>query len=383
LSYPSGPRSPQSGSAPLSTTGRRTGIFSSMMSTWTRRDWWHTAALLGFVALMHAVAFGALFLLIAPHQYQVGTQVFGVGLGLTAYTYGLRHGVDADHIAAIDNTTRKLMADGRRPKSVGFWFAMGHSTTVFVLAILVATGAHVVTALVTDDSSTRQTLGLLGTLASGGFLYLVGALNLIALIGILRVFNRLRRGEFDEAELEEALAARGFLSRILGRVNKLIRRPGQMYPLGILFGLGFDTATEVALLVLAGTGAAAGLPWYAILVMPLLFASGMSLLDTLDGLFMTVAYDWAFANPVRKIYYNLSITGLSVAVALLIGSIEIVAVLHDKVGFVNPVTDWIAGISLNSVGFLIVGTFVVVWAVAVSYWRLAKVEQRWSVKPSS
>ena len=315
---------------------RSGGMFTQMLASWTRRDWWQTAGLLGVVAAMHIVAFGALFLFIAPHHYAAGTQVFGVGLGITAYTYGLRHAFDADHIAAIDNTTRKLMADGKRPKSVGFWFAMGHSTIVFVMAGLVAAGAKLVATLVSDDSSAHQTLGLIGTLTSGGFLYLIGALNLVALVGIFKIFIAMRRGEFDEQQLEKTLQSRGFMSRILGRLNKMITRPGQMYPLGILFGLGFDTVTEVALLVLAGSGAAAGLPWYAILVMPLLFASGMSLLDTLDGLFMNVAYDWAFANPIRKVYYNLSITGLSVAVALLVGTIELVAVLHDKAGLEDP-----------------------------------------------
>ena len=357
---------------------RSGGMFAQMMAGWTRRDWWQTAGLLGVVAAMHIVAFGALFLFIAPRHYAAGTQVFGVGLGITAYTYGLRHAFDVDHIAAIDNTTRKLMADGQRPKAVGFWFAMGHSTIVFVMAALVAAGARLVAALVSDDSSAHRTLGLIGTLTSGGFLYLIGALNLVALVGIFKVFTALRRGEFDEQHLERALQSRGLMNRVLGRLNRLITRPGQMYPLGILFGLGFDTATEVALLVLAGSGAAAGLPWYAILVMPLLFASGMSVLDTLDGLFMNVAYDWAFANPIRKVYYNLSITGLSVAVALLVGTIELVAVVHDRAGLRDPVTGWIAGISLNNVGFMIVGIFIVVWAVAIGYWRIAHVEQRWA-----
>ena len=182
--------------------------------------------------------------------------------------------------------------------------------------------------------------------------------------------------ELDEARLETHLPNRGFMNRILGRLTRTITRPGQMYPVGILFGLGFDTATEVALLVLAGTGAASGLPWYAIMVLPLLFACGMSLLDCLDGLFMGVAYDWAFLNPVRKVYYNISITGLSVAVAFLVGTIELVSVLHDNAGWVNPVTTWISGIDFNNVGFIVVGLFVATWAVALGYWRIAKIEDR-------
>ncbi|WP_375500865.1 HoxN/HupN/NixA family nickel/cobalt transporter [uncultured Jatrophihabitans sp.] len=356
-------------------------MFRTMLTTWTRRDWWQAAGLLGVIAAMHAVAFGILFGVVGPAHYHLGTKVFGVGLGITAYTYGLRHAFDADHIAAIDNTTRKLRGDNKRPKSVGFWFAMGHSSVVAGMAALVAVGAHAVTTLSSDDNTTGQTLGLISTGVSGSFLYVIAILNLFALAGIVRVFRAMRSGELDEEKLEEHLQARGLMNRLLGGLTKTITRPGQMYPIGLLFGLGFDTATEVALLVLAGSGAAAGLPWYAIMVLPLLFASGMSLLDTLDGLFMSVAYDWAFLNPVRKIYYNISITGLSIAVAFLIGSIELVTVLHDNIGLQDPVTDWISGINLNNVGFVIVGLFVLTWVVALTYWRTAKVEDRWTKSP--
>ncbi len=363
------------------TAGSTSGMFRTMLTTWTRRDWWQAAGLLGVIAAMHAVAFGILFGVVGPAHYHLGTKVFGVGLGITAYTYGLRHAFDADHIAAIDNTTRKLRGDNKRPKSVGFWFAMGHSSVVAGMAALVAVGAHAVTTLSSDDNTTGQTLGLISTGVSGSFLYVIAILNLFALAGIVRVFRAMRSGELDEEKLEEHLQARGLMNRLLGGLTKTITRPGQMYPIGLLFGLGFDTATEVALLVLAGSGAAAGLPWYAIMVLPLLFASGMSLLDTLDGLFMSVAYDWAFLNPVRKIYYNISITGLSIAVAFLIGSIELVTVLHDNIGLQDPVTDWISGINLNNVGFVIVGLFVLTWVVALTYWRTAKVEDRWTKSP--
>ena len=369
---------PASASAP---GAGRHGIFKTMITTWTKADWLQASALLGFIALMHVVAFTVLFGVVGPSHYKLGTKVFGIGLGITAYTYGLRHAFDADHIAAIDNTTRKLRGDGKRPKSVGFWFAMGHSTIVAGMAALVAAGAHIVTTLTSDGSTTNQTLGVIGTGVSGVFLYVIAALNLVALVGIVRVFRSLRTGEMDEEKLEAVLQARGFLSRILGRLTRTITRPGQMYPVGVLFGLGFDTATEVALLVLAGTGAASGLPWYAIMVLPLLFASGMSLLDCLDGLFMSVAYDWAFLNPVRKVYYNISITGLSVAVAILVGTIELVGVLHDNAGWVNPVTTWVSTIDLNNVGFAIVGLFVLTWGGAIAYWRLAKVEDRWAASP--
>ncbi|MEC3913437.1 HoxN/HupN/NixA family nickel/cobalt transporter [Nocardia sp. CDC160] len=346
---------------------------------WERRDWLRTGGLLAVIAVMHIVAFGILFALVLPQHYTVGTQVFGVGLGVTAYTLGMRHAFDADHIAAIDNTTRKLMADGKRPVSVGFWFALGHSTVVVLLAAGIAAGARVATTLVDDDSSARKDLGLVATLSSGTFLYLIAALNLVALAGIWRVFKAMRAGQFDEHELERHLDNRGFINRILGRLTRSITRPGQMYPIGLLFGIGFDTATEVTLMVMAGSGAAAGLPWYAIVCLPLLFASGMSLFDTLDGTFMNFAYHWAFSNPVRKVYYNLTITGLSIAVAFLIGTIELVGIVHDKLDLTDPITAWIAGIDLNNVGFVIVGLFVAVWAIALAYWRLAKVESRWSL----
>jgi nickel/cobalt transporter (NiCoT) family protein len=358
------------------------GMFRRLVRSWDRRDWLEVAALAAAIASLHLVGFGALVMIIAPHHYQVGAQVFGIGLGVTAYTFGLRHAFDADHIAAIDNTTRKLIADGKKPKAVGFWFAMGHSMMVLVLAVLVIAGTKAAGALLDDDSTARHALGMAGTLASGGFLYLIGIINLVALIGIWSVFRAMRRGQFDERELEDHLNNRGFLARILRPIMKRITRPVQMFPVGVLFGLGFDTATEVALLALAGTSAAAGLPWYAVLTLPILFAAGMSMTDTADGLFMTVAYDWAFAHPARKIFYNLTITGLSVAVALLIGTIELVGVLHDNLNWINPLTTWVSALSLNNVGFTIVGLFVATWACAIAYWRLTGGERRWQTAQS-
>ncbi|MGW1917036.1 HoxN/HupN/NixA family nickel/cobalt transporter [Streptomyces sp. NPDC002076] len=345
---------------------------------WQRRDWWRAGGLLAVITALHLAAFGILAALVAPHHYKVGSEVFGLGLGVTAYTLGMRHAFDADHIAAIDNTTRKLMADGKRPISVGFWFALGHSTVVVLLAAGIAAGARLTTTLTSDNSSARQRLGVVSTLASGSFLYLIAALNLVALAGIWRVFKAMRAGRFDEHELAMHLDSRGFMNRILGRVTRSVSRPEQMYPVGLLFGIGFDTATEVTLMVMAGSGAAAGLPWYAIVCLPLLFAAGMSLFDTLDGTFMNFAYHWAFSNPVRKVYYNLTITGLSITVAFLIGTIELVGSLHDQLRLTDPATGWISGIDLNNAGFVIVGLFVVVWACALGYWRIAKVEHRWN-----
>ncbi|GHF42262.1 HoxN/HupN/NixA family nickel/cobalt transporter [Amycolatopsis bartoniae] len=355
---------------------RVASLWSSVLPT--RADRLRLAGVSAVIVALHVVAWGMLVLLVVPRHLAVGTQVFGVGLGVTAYTLGLRHAFDADHIAAIDNTTRKLMQDGRRPVTVGFWFALGHSTVVLVLAVLIAAGARFVTALTADDSGTHEALSVVGTGISGLFLYLIAVLNLIALAGVVRVWRGLRRGEFDEAELEHQLAKRGMLNRFLGRVTRAITRPGQMYPVGLLFGVGFDTATEVTLLVLAGAGAAGGLPWFAVLVLPLLFAAGMTLLDTVDGTFMNFAYHWAFADPLRKVYYNITITGLSVAVALVIGSIELVSLLHDDLGLTDPVTTWISGLDLNNVGFVIVGLFVLVWALAIGVWRFGGLAHRWS-----
>jgi nickel/cobalt transporter (NiCoT) family protein len=188
---------------------------------------------------------------------------------------------------------------------------------------------------------------------------------------------RLRRGEFDEAELERQLENRGLLNRFLGRFTRSITSSWHMYPVGLLFGLGFDTATEIALLVLAGTSAAAGLPWYAILCLPVLFTAGMCLLDTIDGSFMNFAYGWAFSNPVRKIYYNITITGLSVAVALLIGSIELLGLFADQMGWHGPFWDWLGGVNLNVVGFAVAGLFVFTWVVALLVWRYGRIEEKW------
>ncbi len=355
--------------------GRPGGIVGS----WDRRDWWEFGRVAAAIALLHILGFGTLLLLVVPHHYQVGSQVFGVGLGITAYTLGLRHAFDADHIAAIDNVTRKLTSEGAKPKSVGFWFALGHALLVFGLAILIVFAARIAGELLRSDSSSRHLLGLVGTLGSGFFLYLIAVINIVALVGIWKVFTAMRHGELDEDKLEEHLANRGLLARVLRPVMSRVSAPVQMLPVGALFGLGFDTATEVALLALAGTGAAAGLPWYALLTLPVLFAAGMTLMDTIDGLFMTVAYEWAFANPVRKVYYNLTITGLSVVVAVLIGSISVAGVLHDEFGFGGAITEWAGAIDPGKIGFAIVAAFVATWVCAVGYWKLAGVGQHWHV----
>ncbi|MGX1804604.1 HoxN/HupN/NixA family nickel/cobalt transporter [Nocardia sp. NPDC055321] len=332
------------------------------------------------VAALHVLGWGTLLLFVVPGHYQVQGAVFGVGLGVTAYTLGMRHAFDADHIAAIDNTTRKLVAEhGReRTHTVGFWFALGHSTIVFVMVGLLALGVRALIGPLEDENSALQTwTGLWGTSVSGLFLIAIGLLNLLALIGIWKVFRRMRGGELDEARLERELDNRGLLNRVLGPVVRLVRKPWQMYPVGLLFGLGFDTVTEVGLLVIAGGAAATGLPWYSILVLPVLFSAGMTLFDALDGSFMSYAYDWAFARPVRKIYYNLVITGLSVAVALLIGVQEILSIFVERLDITSGFIAWIGNLDLGDLGFVIVGLFVVTWAVAIAVWRFTDVETRW------
>ncbi|QKW19052.1 HoxN/HupN/NixA family nickel/cobalt transporter [Kitasatospora sp. NA04385] len=344
----------------------------------TREEWIRLAGMGGFVLLLHVVGWVTLLAVIAPKHYDVGGQVFGAGMGLTAYTLGMRHAFDADHIAAIDNTTRKLMGQGKRPLSVGFWFSLGHSSIVFGLCALLAFGIRALAGQVeSDDSTLHDVTGLIGVSVSGTFLVLIGLINLGAFNGILKVFRRMRQGDFDEAELERQLDRRGFLNRILGRVTRAVTKPWHMYPVGLLFGLGFDTATEVSLLVLAGGAAAFSLPWYALLVLPVLFAAGMSLLDTIDGSFMNFAYEWAFSKPVRKIYYNLTVTGLSVIVALVIGVIELVQLASEKLDITGGPIGWIGALDLNLVGYVIVGLFVVTWAGALAFWKFGRVEQKW------
>ena len=327
---------------------------------------------LGFVVFLHVLGWGLLIGVVAPHGYEVGGKVLGVGLGLTAYTLGMRHAFDADHIAAIDNVTRKLRADGRRPMSVGFWFSLGHSSVVFVMVLLIALGVRALSQGVADDDSSLQAAaGTWGTSISGLFLLLIGLINLAALIGIVQVFRRMRHGEYDEAELDRQLDNRGFLNRILGRVTRAVREPWHMYPTGFLFGLGFDTVSEIGLLVIAGGAVAANLPWWAVLTLPVLFAAGMSLLDTLDGAFMNLAYGWAFARPVRKIYYNITVTALSVMVALIVGGLEIVGLLTGL------------EVDLEYVGYGIVLLFALTWALSVTVWKIGRIDERWSARLTS
>jgi high-affinity nickel-transport protein len=213
---------------------------------------------------------------------------------------------------------------------------------------------------------------------SGSFLYLIAALNVVILIGIAKVFREMKAGRYDERQLEQQLDKRGFMNRFLGRLTRAVTKPRQMYPIGLLFGLGFDTATEVALLVIAGTAGAAGLPWYAILCLPVLFAAGMSLMDSIDGSFMNFAYGWAFSKPVRKVFYNLTITGLSIAVALVIGTIELGGLVAQHLNLSGSFWSWFENIDINLLGYIIVGLFVATWAIALSVWHFGRIEERWT-----
>ena len=362
--------------------------FARFRASLNKADRTSIGGMYGFIFFLHLIGFGVLLAFVVPRGYNLGaTGIYGVGVGVLAYTFGLRHAFDADHIAAVDNTTRKLMADNaetgntRKPLSVGFWFSLGHSTIVFALTFLLSAGVKALAGQVENRSSELHSVtGVIGASVSGVFLWILGILNLVVLIGIVKVFLQMRTGTYNEQELENQLNKRGFMNRMLGGLTKSVRKPWHIYPVGVLFGLGFDTATEVGLLVLAGGAAAFSLPFYAILILPILFAAGMCLMDTTDGVFMNAAYGWAFAKPVRKVFYNITITALSVAVALIIGTIELIGVLDDQAGIVSGPLAWIGSIPLDYAGYGIVALFVGAWLIALAVWRFGRIEEKWSAR---
>jgi high-affinity nickel-transport protein len=328
----------------------------------------------GFVLLLHVMGFGVFIAFVVPSHFKG----LGIGVAILAYTFGLRHAFDADHIAAIDNTTRKFMNEGKRPLSVGFFFSLGHSTIVVAIGAGIVIAEKAVYGAVSHSSSgLEQFGGVFGTVVSASFLYLIASLNIVILVGIMGVFLRMRRGEFNEAELEEQLNNRGFMFRFFGKWMRAITKPWQMYPVGVVFGMGFDTATEVALLATTAVLASQALPWYSIMCLPVLFTAGMCLMDTFDGCFMNIAYGWAFFNPVRKVFYNLAITGLSVAICFLIGTIEVLGLLPVELRWHGAFWSYMAGFNINTAGFIIVGLFVVTWAAALLIWRFGRIEERW------
>lgn len=340
---------------------------------------------LGFVAFLHIAGWGLFLYYNSRPSFHSLTDSHGAliyaGAGALAYGFGLRHAFDADHISAIDDTTRLMLAKGKKPLGVGLFFSLGHSSIVLAMSVAVAVAAK---KAMQFQASYADLGGTIGAGVSGFFLYLVGILNLIILVGIIKVWRQAKSGKFSHEHLEQMLNDRGLIKRLFkGKFARGFDHSWQLYPIGLLFGLGFDTATEVALLALSATAAVGtvggALPPLAIIALPLIFAAGMSLMDSLDGIFMTKAYSWAFTSPLRKIYYNLTTTGLSIFVALVIGTIELVTVLASKtsLGSHQPFKS-IATINLGSMGFFIVASFVGAWVISVAIWRFGKYEERFS-----
>jgi high-affinity nickel-transport protein len=343
---------------------------------WRRANW-----MFGSIAAFHIIGFGVFIIFVIPGHYKG----FGIGICILAYTLGARHAFDADHIAAIDNTTRKLMNDrqgvegARRPLSVGYFFSLGHSTIVVAIGFGFVLAEKAVYGAVSNKNSGLEHFGgLFGTIVSATFLYLIALLNIVILLGIMRVFRSMRNGSFDEVELERQLNNRGLMFRFFGRWMRTIDKEWKMYPVGVVFGLGFDTATEVFLLATTAFFASKGLPWYSIMCLPILFTAGMSFLDTLDGCFMNLAYGWAFFNPVRRIYYNLAITGLSIGICFIIGTIEVLGLLPSELHLKGAFWRFMANFNLNAAGFIIVAMFIVTFLGAMAFWRYGHVEEKWS-----
>jgi high-affinity nickel-transport protein len=333
-------------------------------------EWRRLGGFYGFIALLHVAGWGLYLYYAAAHPALVG-------LGFVAYMFGLRHAFDADHIAAIDDTVRYLLQKGKRPLGVGFFFSLGHSTVVLALSIAIALAA---TAIVAQIPEFKDVGSLVGTTVSGAFLWLIGALNILVLLDILGVWRAARSGTHSHQHLEALLAKRGLLNRVFGgRLAKVINHSWQLYPLGILFGLGFDTASEVALLGMTAGAAAGDLPIGAVLCLPLLFAAGMSLMDTTDGVLMSKAYNWAFLNPLRKIFYNLATTGLSIVVALVIGSVELAQVLIRVTGASGGVYDAVAALDFGVLGYVVVGLFLLAWGLSVAVWKFGRLEERYAM----
>ncbi len=335
----------------------------------TRAEWGRLGGFYGAVGGLHLLGFGIII-------YSSSTWPALAGLGFAAYMLGLRHAFDADHIAAVDDTVRYLLQKGKRPLGIGFFFSLGHSAVVFALTL----------ATIVAASAVRQYLpqlqglgGIIGAAVSGVFLWLVGFLNLMVLIDIIRAWrgSAAPGAAHGHAHMAELLAQRGFFNRLLGgRLQRFINHSWQMFPLGVLFGLGFDTASEIALLAMTVGASASNLPLAAVLALPLLFAAGMSAMDTTDGVLMSKAYEWAFVNPLRKIYYNITITSLSVAVALVIGSIELLQVMFTALGLHGYFVDLVVGVEFDTLGYVVVGLFLIAWTVSALLWRFGRIEAR-------
>ena len=367
---------------PHSATRTRLRAIRSAMSP---AEWTRFGAMLAFILAINAAGWGIFVLYVLPHHFNYkgegGSAGLGVGIGVavTAWLLGFRHAFDADHISCIDNTTRKLMADGKRPLGTGFFFALGHSSVIVAVGVSIVFAARAVFGAMVDPSSAYESAGgAIGTSLSAGFLYLIAVLNLVVLAGIFKVFRDMRKGTYNEVELEAQLQARGLMYRFFGRLMRSINHTWQLYFVGLVFGIGFDTTTEVLLLAATTYAALQGLPFFAVLALPLLFSGGMLLLDTLDGAFMNFAYGWAFARPVRKVYYNLVITALSIGAAFIIGTIELLGVLTSEFHLNGSFWNLMANFNINLAGFCIAGMFITVWAAALIYWRVGNVEDKWT-----
>lgn len=298
-----------------------------------------------------------------------------IGTSVIAYSFGLRHAVDADHIAAIDNVTRKLMQDGKKPVGVGFYFSLGHSSVVVLASVVIAITA---TAIQKNFPQFQHLGGIVGTLISAGFLFLIALLNIVILYDVFRAFRRVRSGgSYDEQSLDDLLERRGLLSRIFRPFYRLISKSWHMYPLGFLFGLGFDTATEIGLLGITAAEATKGLPIWSILVFPLLFTVGMAIVDTTDGVLMLAAYGWAYIKPLRKLYYNVTITFVSVLVALFVGGIEVFNVIGDKLEMRGWFWNSVGQLSgdFGKMGYFIIGIFLLSWMLSTVIYKLQKFDE--------
>jgi len=355
--------------------------YQSLKRAFSPHEWRKISAMMATIVALHIAGFGILLAFVVPGHYKG----FGIGLGAVAYTLGLRHAFDADHISAIDNTTRKLLNDRHdvkgtsRPLTLGYYFSLGHSTIVVAIGLgLVFAERAVFHAVSHSNSGLEQFGGVFGTVVSASFLFLIGLMNIVILSAIYRVFRSMRNGTYNEAELEAQLQNRGLMYRFFGRWMRSIDKEWKLYPVGVVFGMGFDTATEVALLATTALFAAQHLPWYSIMCLPILFTAGMVLMDTIDCLFMNVAYGWAFFNPVRKIFYNLAITGLSVAICFFIAGIEVLGLLPQELHWKGSFWHLMSSFDLNTAGIIIVGMFVVTWLGAVLIWRYGHIEEKWS-----
>ncbi|MDD5001286.1 MAG: HoxN/HupN/NixA family nickel/cobalt transporter [Thiomonas arsenitoxydans] len=328
-----------------------------------RSEWMQLAGYYGVIVVLHIVGCGL-------YLYYAARYPAMIGLGLTAYLFGLRHAFDADHIAAVDDTVRLLVQERRKPLGVGFFFSLGHSTVVFLLALFTA---FMVTAVKTHMPGMQHVGGLIGTGVSGTFLVLIGVLNLMILLDLLKVWSGARRGTHNHHHVDALLAKRGLFNRLFGgRLQRLIKHSWQMYPVGFLFGLGFDTASEIGLLAMTAGAATGNLPVLAVLSLPILFTAGMSAMDTTDGVLMTKAYGWALANPLRRIFYSISTTLLSVLVALVLGTVELLQLLIPAIGWRGRVPDAIVHLDFGDLGYVIVGLFLVAWLSSLGVWELGR-----------